>query len=300
MRDSKSRGRKALWVQIPPSAQKLRTTCRQADSKSCGFTAMSVRPRPAAPISAILYLMSKLRSHSHRVRIYQSYWHLAITLFIIAVPFVFLLLFSEIANIARGKLFADIFISFARLFVAYWIALALAWVFAVGFYKGKRASVALPVFDVLQSFPTFAALPLVAYFWGASNLTIIFFLVVTVIWPIFFSLISSLKLIKSDWEEVAEVYNLSGFDYLKNFIWPVSIPGIITGSIVGLGDGWEALVATEIILNIKSGLGSFFNAFSQNTGITIFGIIGFLLLIFSINKLIWVPLLDWSHHRMEE
>ena len=222
------------------------------------------------------------------------------TIFIIAAPFVFLLLFSEIANIAKEQLFADTFVSLIRLVIAYIFAVILAWIFAVAFYKGKAASVALPIFDVLQSFPTFAALPLVAYFIGVTNTTIIVFLVATVIWPIFFSLISSLKLIKSEWQEVAEIYNLKGYNYLKNFVFPVSIPGLITGSIVGLGDGWEALVATEIIINIKSGLGSFFNSFSANYQITVFGIIGFLLLIFSINKLIWIPLLDWSHHRMEE
>lgn len=240
------------------------------------------------------------RSKSHRVKIYQSWWHLAMTIAIIAAPFVFLLSFSSIAHIARGKLFADIFTSFLRLVIAYFISVTLAWIWAISFYKGKRALVALPIFDVLQSFPTFATLPLASYYLGVSNTTVIFFLVMTVIWPIFFSMIGSLKLIKPDWEEVTEVVGLSGMEYFKKFLWPVSIPGLITGSIIGLGEGWEAIVATEIILGTKTGLGNFFSAFSQNTAITGFGIIGLLLIIFTINKLIWMPLLDWSHRRMEE
>ncbi len=242
--------------------------------------------------------MSRIKPH--HVKIYQNHWHLALTIGIIAAPFVFLLLFSGIAHIARRVLFTDIFISSFRLLIAYIIAIICGWIWAVSFYRGKRAAIALPIFDVLQSFPTFAALPLATYYMGISNTTVIIFLVITVIWPIFFSLISSLKLIKPDWEEAAEIYGLSGFDYVRYFLFPVSIPGLITGSIVGLGEGWEALVATEIIVNIKSGLGTFFSTFSQNTGVTVFGIIGLLLLIFSINKLIWVPLLDWSHQRMGE
>ncbi len=236
----------------------------------------------------------------HRVKIYQSALHLAITLLIIVVPFLFLLFFSRLVHIATAKLFANVFISVSRLAIAYIISAALAWLLAVAFYKGKRANVALPIFDVMNSFPTSAALPIAAVFFGPKNFTVILFLILAILWPIIFSIISSLKLIKHDWEEAAEINNLSGLNYLKKFIFPVSLPGLITGSIVGLGDGWEAIVATEIIVGIKSGLGDFFKFYSANPTITIFGILGFLILIFTINKLIWLPLLDWSHSQIEE
>ena len=237
---------------------------------------------------------------SRRMRIYKSSWHVAVTMFFVIAPFIFLLYFSRIANIATGKLFSDLLISFIRLIIAYAIAALLGWTLAISFYTGPRASVALPVFDVLQSFPTFALLPLATLFWGASNFTIIFFLVITIIWPLIFSVVSSLKLIRKDWEEAVEIYGLSGSNYLKNFLWPVSITGLITGSIIGLGEGWEALIATEIIINIPNGLGSFFQAYSTNAQVTLFGVLGFLILIFSINKIIWLPLLEWSHKKMEE
>jgi len=235
-----------------------------------------------------------------RVRIYQSRLHIFATLLIIIIPFLFLLGFSRFAHIATKALFRDLFISVGRLAVAYIIAGVLGWLFAVLFYRGKRALVALPIFDVLQSFPTFAALPLAVFLGGHSNFVVIFFLVVTVIWPIFFSIISSLKLIKHEWREAAEISGLSGLNYLRVFLLPLTIPSFVTGSIVGLGEGWEALVATEIITGIKPGLGVFFQTFSHNIPITVFGILGFLIFIFSINKIIWLPLLEWSHRRMEE
>ena len=105
---------------------------------------------------------------------------------------------------------------------------------------------------------------------------------------------------KRDWEEAVEVAGLKGFDYVRNFLWPISAPGLITGSIIGLGEGWEALVATEIIVEIKDGLGSFFQSFSTNASVTAFGILGLLILIFSMNKILWLPLLEWSHRKMEE
>lgn len=234
------------------------------------------------------------------VKIYQSRLHLILTMLIVAVPFFYLLAFSFFAQISVTKLFFDIVASVIRLFVAYFIALIFAWTTAVSFYRGKTARFALPIFDVLQSFPTFAALPLAVYMWGPSNFTVIFFLFLTVVWPIFFSIVSSLRLIKHDWFEAVEMSRLSGFSYLRLFLLPASFSGVITGSIIGLGEGWEALVATEIIVNIRGGLGSFFATFSRSPEVTALGIFGLLLLIFSINKIVWIPLLDLSHKRLEE
>ncbi len=235
-----------------------------------------------------------------RVKIYHTGWHLLATFMIIIVPFIFLFVFAKISNFNLSVMYADIGISFFRLLIAYIIAVILAWILAVAFFRGKRAIIALPIFDVLQSFPTFAALPAAVFMWGATNFTVIVFLVLTIIWPVFFTIVSSLKLIRQDWEEAARIYNVNGFDYIKSIILPVTIPGLITGSIIGLGEGWEALIATEIIVGIKSGLGPFFQVFSHNVTITALGILGFLIIIFSINKLVWLPLLDWSHKKMEE
>ena len=240
------------------------------------------------------------KRHRHPAIVYTSSVHVLVTLGIVVLPFLFFLLFSELAHLATGELFSNLFVSSFRLIIAYFISAALAWMCAIFFFRGRRATIALPIFDVLQSFPTFAALPLATVAFGSSNSTIIFFLVITIIWPILFSLISSLKLIKRDWEEAVEIAQLRGFAYLRYVLWPASIPGLVTGSIIGLGEGWEALVATEIIAGSNVGLGSFFNAHSQNPAITAFGIMGLLLLIFSINKLIWLPLLEWSHILTEE
>lgn len=236
----------------------------------------------------------------HRVHIYAKEWHLVFTFFVLVLPLLFLIVFAGLTHVAVLGLLTELTRSVWRLGVAYIIAVFLAWVSAVLFYRGKAATVALPVFDVLQSFPTFAALPLATYFWGRTDTTVILFLVITVIWPIFFSILSSLRLVKHDWEESAEILGLTGFDYLRLYLLPISIPGLITGSIIGLGEGWEAMVATEIIVKVKDGLGNFFQTFSQNATMTTFGIVGLLLIIFSINKLVWIPLLDWSHRLMEE
>ncbi len=238
--------------------------------------------------------------HQRKFKIYQNKLHIAVTIATILVPLLCLLIFAKITQLTLPYLISNLSISISRLFISYIIALVLAWIFALISYKGKLSNVTLPVFDVLQSFPSFAAMPIAVYFWGPSNSTIIFFLIITIIWPILFSVISSLKLIKHEWEEVVDLAGLKGFNYFRYFLLPASVPGIITGSIIGLGEGWEALVGTEIIVNSKHGVGPFFQTFSNNPQITAFAILGLLLIIFSVNKLVWLPLLEWSHKSMEE
>ncbi len=232
--------------------------------------------------------------------IYKSASHLWGTIFVLAVPFVFLLVFTSTAHIDQAPFFENVLISIIRMAIAYVISVVLGWVLAVSFYRGKRSDYVLPIFDVMQSLPTSAALPIAALYWGRTNTTVIFFLVVAMIWPILFSLVSSLKMMKHEWEESVEVGGLKGFAYLRYFLFPASIPAVVTGSIIGLGEGWEALVATEIIVGVQSGLGNFFQVFAGNSTITLLGILGLLLVIFSINRALWLPLLERSHRMVEE
>ena len=240
------------------------------------------------------------RHLKHPGALYRTHMHARATLLIVALPFLFLLVFSRVAHFAARTLFADVSASFLRMFLAYLFAAVFGWCAAVFFYRGRRALVALPVFDVLQSFPALSALPVAVVLWGGSEITVIIFLAIEIIWPIFFSIVSSLKMIRRDWEEAIFISGVAGWEYWRRFLIPVSIPGLITGSIIGLGQGWETLVAIEIIVGMRRGLGDFFAGFSHSPSITAMGIFGFLLAIFAINKLLWLPLLEWSHHALSE
>ncbi|MEI6659964.1 MAG: ABC transporter permease subunit, partial [bacterium] len=241
-----------------------------------------------------------LHTKRHHHMIYKRYWHVLITLGFVIAPVIFFLLFAEITHIAIATLFIDIGVSLWRMAIAFVISIVLGWTLAMLFYRGPRSVIALPVFDVLQSVPTFAALPIAVLYFGESSTVVIIFLVLALIWPILFSVISSLKLIKNEYQEAIEIYGLSGWKRIKYFTFPASVPGLITGAIIGLGDAWEAIIATEIIVGMKSGLGPFFQSFSASPKITTFGILGLLMIIFSINKIFLLPLLEKSHSLVEE
>jgi ABC-type nitrate/sulfonate/bicarbonate transport system permease component len=243
-------------------------------------------------------MANRIKKHHHVI--YRVRSHMMVTLLLVVVPVVFFLFFAELTNITISTLFTDIGVSLLRIIVAFFISIFLGWSLAVIFSKGKVSTIALPLFDVLQSVPTFAALPLAVMYLGKSNITVIFFLVLAMIWPILFSVLNSLKLIKSEYQEAVDIYDLKGLKRLRYFTFPASVPGLITGAIVGLGEAWEAIIATEIIIGMQSGLGPFFQGFSDNPKVTMFGILGMLMIIFAINKIFLLPLLDKSHSLVEE
>src|SRR5581483_11889335 len=97
-------------------------------------------------------------THHGHMRIYRNRWHLAATFSIIVIPFVYLYAFARLSHLAVGSLADDLGTSLVRMVVAYVISAILGWSFAVLFYRGARSAIALPIFDVLQSIPTFAIL----------------------------------------------------------------------------------------------------------------------------------------------
>ncbi len=235
------------------------------------------------------------------LKIYHHRLHLMITIGIILLPLVVVAFVLPFSWDQKEVFLSDLFYSTIRLIVAYVISLILALAFALFLTQGKLGTFFLPLFDVMQSFPTFAMLPLVVRVFGAGNITVITFLVVTVIWPILFAIISAQKLVKDEWNEAATVFGAVGWKRLVHYSLPLSYPGLITGSIVGLGEGWEAVVGAEIIVGLThNGLGSFFNGNSDSGSVVLFGVFALLVFIFVINKLIWLPLLDKSHKLLSE
>jgi ABC-type nitrate/sulfonate/bicarbonate transport system permease component len=236
----------------------------------------------------------------HRFSLNRSYKHLIAGFSIILIPLSGLFAFSLVSGIDLYTVLSDLGISAVRLFVAFVISIVLAWGLVVLLVRGKTSTPAVAAFDVLQSVPTFALLPVAVHVWGPSNTTIIFFLVITVIWPIIFSIVSALKQVQRSRTEAIIVSRIKGWNYVRYYLLPLTAPGIVTGAIIGLGEGWEALIGTEIILNTSRGLGSFFQSFSESSSMTLFGVLIFLTIIYAINKFVWLPLLEKSHELVEE
>ena len=234
--------------------------------------------------------------YSHKVHIYRRGSQLRFTLVTSILAVGLLLLFVRLSNVSLGTLFVDLLASTYRVVIAYLISLVISVLMALIVTRNRTfEDFLLPVLDVLQSFPSFAILPIAILWFGASDVTAILFLVITILWPVLFNVVAGVKNMRGDLGEAARVFGAGGIKKLKYYLLPGVFPAIVTGSIIGWGEAWEAIVGAEI-LGISRGIGAFLNDASRtgDTRVLTLGIVFLLFFIFFLNKIIWLPLLKRS------
>lgn len=186
--------------------------------------------------------------------------------------------------------------SLLRTSAAYSISLVIAVILALVVTAHQLTeTIFLPILDVLQSFPSFALFPVLLHaLKGHSEVVILIVLVITMVWPILFSIVSGIKNRREDLEEAATIFGAVGWKRLWHFSLPELWPAILTGSIVGWGEGWEFIIGAELLVTVNSGVGRYLGHLGQSGQNTLlaFGIVGLMLLLFIINKLLWLPLLQ--------
>ncbi len=232
--------------------------------------------------------------YSHRlirVRSPKVNWAVAATLITILVGVVVLF---GVSNLNIADFGASFLTSLVRVSVSYVVALGIA--LTLGFVvvgAGWGEKILLPVLDVLQSFPSFALLPILLVYFGRGLISLSIVLILEMIWPILFAIITNYKGLRSDIFEAAQIFGATGSKRWVHVVIPAILPAIVTGSIVAWGEAWEAVIGAEIIVN-NGGLGNFFSQLDPTSqrGLTLVAITGFLLMLFVINKLIWLPMLE--------
>ncbi len=231
---------------------------------------------------------------SHNFKIYKKWTHVLIVFCIIILPIAFILLAGQISQISTHALIIGLGLSAYRLLAAYIISLVVGILLAVILGHGKLGDFFVPVFDLFQNLPSFALIPVFVILFGYTNKMAILFIASSVLWPILFSILSALRTAKTDYNEAATIFGATGLKRILYYLIPLSFPAIITGSIVGISIGWEAVIGIEII-GLSNGIGSFLNTAAQSDKqLLILGTVTLLLLVFSINRLVWMPLLKKS------
>jgi ABC-type nitrate/sulfonate/bicarbonate transport system permease component len=188
-----------------------------------------------------------------------------------------------------------------RLLAAYLIALVCGVSIALVVGWSPFSDIFFPVFDILQNIPSFALIPFFIYFLGYTNQMIILFAVSSIIWPVLFAVLTAIKSAHVDLNDAATIFGARGWRRIPFYLAPLSQPAILTGSIVGIAIGWEAVIGAEIITNI-TGFGAFIKDASAAgiTDVAMAGMFLILIIVFVINRLIWAPLLAQSAKRYAE
>ena len=174
---------------------------------------------------------------------------IAITALILKLFPVALTQTAEAVNVPH--LFAAMFASFSRLFIAYIFSLIVAIPLALLINANARAErVLLPLFDITQSIPVLAFFPVIILFfvkYDLLNAAAIFILFLTMVWSIIFSVVGGLAIIPTDISDVGHVFHIRKLAYVRKILLPAVFPYIVTGSLLAWAGGWNIVIVAEVL-----------------------------------------------------
>ncbi|THK34343.1 nitrate ABC transporter, permease protein [Ensifer sp. MPMI2T] len=181
-------------------------------------------------------------------------------------------------------LFWHVLASLQRVALGYAMAAAVG--VALGTLVGQSALAMRgldPIFQVLRTVPPLAWLPLSLAAFQDGNPSAIFVIFITAIWPIIINTAVGIRNIPQDYQNVAKVLRLNGFEYFGKIMLPAAAPYIFTGLRIGIGLSWLAIVAAEMLIG-GVGIGFFiWDAWNSSlisdiiVALIYVGIVGFLL-----------------------
>ena len=111
-----------------------------------------------------------------------------------------------------------------------------------------------PVLLFFQAIGDIAWLPILVIWFGYGLLTMTFVIVYTVLFPVVLNTVLGVRSIPTDLHRAALSLGASRTRILWEVVIPGALPNIVTGLRNGLGYGWRALIAAEIIVG-TSGIG---------------------------------------------
>ena len=115
-----------------------------------------------------------------------------------------------------------------------------------------------PLIEVLRPVPPLAWIPLSILWFGIGDIQNQFIIFLGMFFPILLNTIAGVKNIEPNLIRAARCLGASETRILRRIVLRAALPQIITGIRVGLGVGWMALVAAELV-GANSGLGFLIN-----------------------------------------
>lgn len=181
-------------------------------------------------------------------------------------------------------MFWHIFASLQRVALGYALAVIAGVALGVLVGQSQWAMRGLdPIFQVLRTVPPLAWLPLSLAAFRDGSPSAIFVIFITAIWPIIINTAVGIRNIPQDYQNVAKVLRLNGFEYFAKIMLPAAAPYIFTGLRIGIGLSWLAIVAAEMLIG-GVGIGFFiWDAWNSSlisdiiVALVYVGVVGFLL-----------------------
>jgi len=155
----------------------------------------------------------------------------------------------------KGILPAYLEDSVVRLFFGAAMGMAIAIPLGILIGLSRRAHQAFwPILLFFQAIGDIAWLPILLIWFGFGMTTMTFIIVYTVLFPVVLNTVLGVRSVKVEMYRAAQSLGASRTRILWEVVIPSALPNIITGLRNGLGYGWRALIAAEMIVG-TSGIG---------------------------------------------
>ncbi len=160
--------------------------------------------------------------------------------------------------LASGELLRHLFDSLRREAVALvWALTAVPLGVAMGWWKRVNDQLD-PLVEILRPIPPLAWIPLSILWFGVGDIQNQFIIFLGIFFPILLNTITGVQGVEPNLVRAARCLGANEAAILRRVVLRAALPQIVTGVRIGLGVGWMALVAAELV-GANSGLGFMIN-----------------------------------------
>lgn len=191
-------------------------------------------------------------------------WTLASTAFgapkvLLPPPWTVLETFREVAS--DGELLGNIGTSSLRVLYAFVFAFGIGIPAGMALGLNRFVRVAFePFLNFFIAIPGLAWVPLSILWFGLNDKAISFILFTSMISPMIYNTFQGVRMIPKPLTHAVQSLGGGKLEVLRSVVVPGMLPSLVTGVRLGVGNGWRALVAAEMIV-ATNGLGfMIFNA----------------------------------------
>lgn len=159
---------------------------------------------------------------------------------------------------ASGELWKHMLDSLRREAVAFMYAsIAIPLGLLMGVFKWLNEQVD-PIVEIFRPIPPIAWIPLSILWFGVGNAQNQFIIFLGIFFPILLNTVDAVRGVEPNLIRAARCLGASSFAVIMKVVLRAAMPQIVTGIRIGLGVGWMALVAAELV-GANSGLGFLIN-----------------------------------------
>ena len=159
---------------------------------------------------------------------------------------------------SSGELWKHVLDSLRREFIAFcYASVAIPLGIMMGCFKWLNEQVD-PIIEILRPIPPIAWIPLSILWFGVGNTQNQFIIFLGIFFPILLNTIDAVKNVEPSLIRAARCLGAGDWNVITRVILRAALPQITTGIRIGLGVGWMALVAAELV-GANSGLGFLIN-----------------------------------------